>query len=158
MRNRIPLALAGMLILTSPAAAQQKAPPVSPAKVALIRRILQLTNAGDLTLSAMEAAMPAQRAANPQIPAEFWTEFSARARRGVPQLLERLIPIYDANFSQAQLQQLVRFYESPLGRHLVSVQPVVTVQSIQAGQQWGAEIGEEVARDLQRRGIQTPPQ
>lgn len=156
--RRLLLALACIGLVTSPGAAQQTAPPVSPAKVTLIRRILQLTNAGDLTLSAMEAALPAQRAANPQIPAEFWTEFSARAQRGVPQLLERLIPIYDASFSEAQLQQLVRFYESPLGRHLVSVQPTVTVQSIQAGQQWGAEIGAEVARDLQRRGIQTPPQ
>jgi uncharacterized protein len=156
--RRLLLALACVVLVTHPATAQQKAPPLSPAKVTLIRRILQLTNAGDLTLSAMEAALPAQRAANPQIPAEFWTEFSVRARRGVPQLLERLIPIYDANFSEAQLQQLVRFYESPLGRHLIAVQPAVTVQSIQAGQQWGAEIGTEVGRDLQRRGIQAPPQ
>jgi uncharacterized protein len=156
--RRLLLAFACAVLVASPLAAQQKAPAVSPAKVTLIRRILQLTNAGDLTLSAMEAAMPAQRAATPQIPAEFWTEFSARARREIPQLLERLIPIYDASFSEAQLQQLVRFYESPLGRHLVSVQPTVTVQSIQAGQQWGAEIGAEVGRDLQRRGIQAPPQ
>ena len=156
--RRLLLALACVVLVSSPAAAQQKVQAVSSAKMALIRRILALTNAGDLTISAMEAAIPAQRAANPQIPAQFWTEFSARARRDIPQLLERLIPIYDANFSEAQLQQLVRFYESPIGRHLVSVQPTVTVQSIQTGQQWGAEIGAEVARELQRRGIQAPPQ
>ena len=156
--RRLLLALACVVLVAGPAAAQQKVQAVSSAKMALIRRILVLTNAGDLTISAMEAAIPAQRAANPQIPAEFWTEFSARARRDIPQLLERLIPVYDANFSEAQLQQLVRFYESPIGRHLVSVQPNVTVQSIQTGQQWGAEIGAEVARELQRRGIPAPPQ
>ena len=156
--RRLLLALACVVLVAGPAAAQQKVQAVSSAKMALIRRILVLTHAGDMTISAMEVAIPAQRAANPQIPAEFWTEFSARARRDIAQLLERLIPIYDANFSEAQLQQLVQFYESPLGRHLVSVQPAVTMQSIQAGQQWGAEIGAEVARDLQKRGIQARPQ
>jgi len=156
--RRLLLALACVVLVAGPAAAQQKVQAVSSAKMALIRRILELTHAGDMTISAMEVAIPAQRAANPQIPAEFWTEFSARARRDIAQLLERLIPIYDANFSEAQLQQLVQFYESPLGRHLVSVQPAVTMQSIQAGQQWGAEIGAEVARDLQKRGIQARPQ
>lgn len=90
------------------------------------------------------------------IPTEFWDEFAVRARREMPRFIEQLVPIYAAHFSTAQLQQLVAFYESPLGRHLADAQPHVTVESMQAGQLFGAALGAEVAQDLARKGVRMP--
>ncbi len=127
-------------------------------KAALIRRLLALTKAADLAVTAMEASIPAQRAANPRIPKEFWDEFTARARRDMPRFIDMLVPVYDSHFSKPQLEQLLAFYESPLGRHLTKVQPEITVQSAQAGQKWGAELGAAVAQDLAKRGVKMPEQ
>ena len=140
-------------VLTTPGLAQRRPGPVDAAKAATIRRLLDLTGAARLALSGMEAMVPAQRAANPQIPAAFWTAFLARARRGLPQLVDSLVPVYASHFSQADLDQLVRFYESPLGKHLSEVQPLILQESMQVGQTWGAVIGREVGESLARSDV-----
>jgi hypothetical protein len=127
-------------------------------KAILIRRLLTLTRAAELAVTAMETSIPAQRAANPAIPKEFWDEFMVRARREMPQLVDAMVPVYDKHFTKPQLEQLVAFYESPVGRHLAKVQPEITVQSMQAGQQWGARIGTAVGQDLAKRGVKFPSQ
>lgn len=122
-------------------------------KTALIRRLLAQTKAADLAVAAMEATIPAQRAANPKIPAEFWDEFIARAKREMPRFIDMLVPVYDSHFTTEQLDQLLAFYQSPLGQYLAKVQPEVAMQSAQIGQKWGGELGAAVAQDLAKRGV-----
>ena len=141
--------------LTAPLTAQQGQSPEA-AKIATTRRLLELTGAAQLSVRAMEVMVPAQRAANPQIPAAFWDAFMVRARRDVPQLVDSLAPIYAAHFTQAQLDELVRFYESPVGRHLTEVQPLITQESFEVGQRWGALIGRAVAESLAQGGRKPP--
>jgi hypothetical protein len=137
------------VLLPSAAAAQQASPPT-------IRRFLELTGAAQLSVRAMETMLPAQRAANPQIPAAFWDAFMARARRDMHQLIDSLVPIYATHFTQVQMEQLVRFYESPLGRHLTTVQPQLNQVTMETGQRWGAVIGQQVAESLARAGVTLP--
>jgi len=147
------VAACAALTLAAPAAAQQPRATVDPATTAAIRRLLDLTGAAKLAVQSMEAVMPAQRAANPQIPAAFWDAFLAHARRDMPQLVDSLIPVYAAHYTRAELEELVRFYESPLGKRVAVVQPLITQESIAAGQRWGAAIGQFVGDSLSRAGV-----
>lgn len=140
------------LALVAPVTAQQRRAPDA-ATTAAIRKLLDLTGAARLAVQSMEAVMPAQRAANPQIPAVFWDAFLAHARRDMPQLVDSLVPIYAAHYTRAELEELVRFYESPLGKRLSEVQPRITQESIAAGQRWGAAIGQFVGDSLARAGV-----
>lgn len=123
-----------------------------PATVAIVRRLLELTGAARQTLTGMEALVPAQRAAMPQVPAVFWDAFLARARHDLPQLIDSIIPVYTAHFSKAELAELVRFYESPIGRRLSDVQPLLMQESMQVGQRWGSAIGQAVGDSLAQAG------
>jgi len=152
LRHRLIGLTLAAAVLTTPVLAQRRPGPVEPAKAATIRRLLDLTGAARLALSGMESMVPAQRAANPQIPAAFWDAFLARARGNLPQLVDSLVPVYASHFSQTELEQLVRFYESPLGKHLSGVQPLILQESMQVGQTWGAAIGREVGESLSRSG------
>jgi len=146
----------GVLGLATPTAAQAPAPvAVAASKAAIIRRILQRTQAVDRALSAIEAAMPAQRMSNPQVPKGFWDELLARARGDTARLADLLTRVYDSQFSAAELEQLAAFYDSPVGRHMIQAQPTIVAQTMQAGQLWGARLSADVMQDLQRRGSQT---
>ena len=153
--SRTSIALLLALALAAPLSAQKNAAPDA-VKTAVIRRLLELTQSAQLSLRAMEVMVPAQRAANPQIPAAFWDAFLARARRDVHQLVDSLVPIYAAHFTQAELEELVRFYQSPMGRRLTQMQPLITQESIEVGQRWGAMIGREVADSLMAAGSKPP--
>jgi len=144
------------LALAAPAPAGAQKQPVDPATAETVRRLLDLTGAARLALQTMEAMLPAQRQAMPQVPAVFWDAFMAHVRRDLPQLVDSLVPVYAAHFTLAQLQDLVRFYESPLGRRLAEMQPLIAQESMQVGQRWGALIGAQVGDSLGRAGVLKP--
>jgi len=145
--GRVHFVTLAALVLAAPAVAQQPGP-VDPATAAVVRHLLDLTGAGRLAVQSMETMIPSQRAAMPQVPAAFWDAFLAHARRDMPQLVDSLVPVYAAHFTRAELDQLVQFYESPIGRRLAQMQPLVTQESMQAGQRWGQRIGAAVGDSL----------
>ena len=142
------------LALAAPAPAQKQ--PVDPATAQAVRRLLELTGAARMAVQTMEAMVPAQRQAMPQVPAAFWDAFMAHARRDISQLVDSLVPVYAAHFTVAQLQELVRFYESPIGRRLAEVQPLIAQESMQVGQRWGSLLGAQVGDSLARAGALKP--
>lgn len=127
------------------------------AKATLIRQLLKEVHATDMAVTAMETSLPAQRAANPRIPAVFWDRFAALARTRAPQLEDILLVVYDRHFSTDELRQLLAFYRSPIGRKMLDAQPAILRESMVAGQQWGQKVGAEVAEQLAAEGIRIAP-
>jgi len=150
-------ALCGVMLAASTARAQATTTMPDSAKVAVIRRVLEVSRTAEQMLLVMEQSLPAQRASNPAIPAVFWDRFivHAREQRGV--IIEDLVPIYDRYFSLEDLTGILRFHESPTGRRLLDATPLVTRDAMVAGQRWGAKLGEEVAAQLAKEGLLAPP-
>ena len=148
-------ALASLVLVASSSSAQTPAPDAG--KVAVIRQILQETHAADQIVSAIEVSLPAQRAANPKIPAAFFDRLveAARAQRG--ELMEALVPVYARRFEMPELEALLAFYKSPLGRRLVEIQPTFLRDSFEVGQAWGMRIGAAIGEQLAKEGIQIQP-
>ncbi|UCC73153.1 MAG: DUF2059 domain-containing protein [Gemmatimonadota bacterium] len=140
-------------LVNGTAAWAQQAAAVEPEKAAAIRQLLTLTQASELMVTSIETSLPAQKAANPEIPEEFWDEFERRLQVDLGRFIELLIPLYDKYLTLDEIRQLIEFYQSPLGQRLVEVQPQLAAESMLAGQQWGAQLGSEVAADLAKQGI-----
>ena len=152
MMRALAAAMCGLFLSVSPAAAQQQqaSRPVDPATAASARRLLAVTGATKLMLGTMQTMIGAQRNANPQIPPEFWDVFMAHARRDTTKLIDMLVPIYAAHLTSSELDELVRFYTSPLGQRLTAAQPDILRESTVAGQQWGEVIGRMVGDSMAR--------
>ena len=54
-----------------------------------------------------------------------------RTRVKVDEIIDQLVPIYDRNFTDEQLQGLIDFYSSPLGRTFISKLPDVMRESVE---------------------------
>ncbi len=119
-------------------------------RVAAAHRVLEAAGTVETIVAAMRANLPAQRMANPQIPAEFWTRFEARLVDELPQLIDSIAVLYAAKFTQQELDGLLAFYQSPTGRRLRELQPVLVTESSAIGQRWGMRIGAEIGASLQR--------
>ena len=147
--------IAAVLLATSVASAQTAAPDARKTEVS--RQVLEETKAADAILASIEVSLPAQRAANPAIPAIFWDRIleTAKAQRG--QLLDILVPVYAQNFELPDLEGLLAFYRSPLGRRLIALQPAILRDSAQIGQKWGAQLGATVSEQLAKEGVQLKP-
>lgn len=153
-RSRLVLSLLGMVALPVTLVAQGSAGSGAPdaERLKVARRFVQASGAEAIILKSIELTLPTQRAQNPKIPAEFWDRFVARARADVGLLVDSLGPVYAARFSKAELDQLLAFYESPVGRHVTAEQPAIAQESQQLGLRWGTRVGAAIAVEMANEG------
>ena len=144
------------LLVVRPTFAQRRSSPLDSTKTATVRRLLELTNAAEAIGKVMEATASVQRRADRDLPDAVWDVFLARARQTLPQLIDSLIPVYTARFSQAELDQLVQFYASPVGQHLIQVQPDIFQERLEIGRRSGERIVRELRDSLGRAGGEWP--
>lgn len=154
------LALAAPCSLPARAHAQGKAAPAAAEteKTAAIRKLLVVTGSGQLGLQVMTQMISSLKASMPKVPEKFWQDFMKEVNPG--ELIDLVVPIYDRHLSLAEVKDIIRFYETPAGKKLISTMPQITQESMDVGRTWGRQLGERVAKKLQEQGqgAQTAPQ
>lgn len=119
-------------------------------KTADIKTLLALTKAGELAAQMMQELIQNYRQNLPQVPDAFWLGFARKVN--TEELVNMLVPIYDRHLTGSDIAALIEFFQSPAGQKLVSVQPEIMKESMQAGREWGMKLGSEVAAELQKQG------
>lgn len=98
------------------------------------------------------------RRANPSIPERAFQiveeeTISAFREAMAPggSFMESMFPIYNKYYTTDDLKGLIVFYKTPLGKKTIEVMPLLTQESMQVGQNWGAEISQEVGQKIQAK-------
>jgi uncharacterized protein len=63
-------------------------------------------------------------------------------------LVEMLVPVYKKYMSEEELQELIKFYQTPVGKKYAKNTPAIMQESMQLGQQWGLKIGQKFQEKL----------
>jgi uncharacterized protein len=161
-----PLAAAAQQTATAPphAPAAQSAPAaqtadpaakpattIDPAKDAEIRKLFEVMGTKDSMRQVMasmsgtirpllESSLPAGEY-RAQLIELFFQRLQVKLR--VDDLLELAIPIYDKYFSLEDIEGLLKFYQTPLGKKAISVLPQVLLEAQTAGKKLGQEMGRQ---------------
>jgi uncharacterized protein len=73
------------------------------------------------------------------------------------ELIDEIAAIYADKLSADDLREITKFYQTGAGRRMVEALPEVTRRAAAVGQTWGQRIGAEIAnemrRELRKRGI-----
>ncbi|MBB2147015.1 DUF2059 domain-containing protein [Pedobacter sp. LMG 31464] len=86
------------------------------------------------------------------VPEEFWTEMSAELlKTTIGDMADMLVPVYEKHLTLADINQLIAFYESPIGKKFAEKTPIITQESMQVGQQLGMKIGQKVVEKLKEK-------
>jgi hypothetical protein len=87
------------------------------------------------------------------VPKEFWDEFTIEVNKdALNQLISLILPIYQKHLTEADLLGVIAFYETPVGKKFAEKTPLITKESILAGQEWGKQIGQKVVDKLKDKG------
>lgn len=105
------------------------------ASEASVRKLMELTGATDLAASMVDQMIPMMKRSQPDMPDEFWQAFREEAKPDF--LMMSIIPIYQKHLTQDEVSLLIDFYQTDVGRKLVSVQPMIMQEYMMAGQSWG---------------------
>ncbi len=74
-------------------------------------------------------------------------------RRVAPQLIDSLAAIYAASITLADLKELVRFYESPVGQRYGTAEVALSLQFAAIAKVWGMRVAIDVMKDLLDKGL-----
>lgn len=146
-----------VLFLASPAASASDE--VSPEMRVAVRELIDLTGAADVSRQMTQAVLPqmtgAIRAASPDVPDrafEILEEVMLELLdETTPELLERMIPIYAAHYTLAEIEEINTYQRSPIGRKSARIQPQLMQESLAASQEWSAEFTPRMVERLQQR-------
>lgn len=72
-------------------------------------------------------------------------------QENIASMKQIFVTIYDKYYSLDDIQQLTQFYQSPLGQKLLTVQPQLAQDSMQAGVRWGQMLEPEIQRRVKER-------
>lgn len=64
--------------------------------------------------------------------------------------LNGVIPIYAEHFSKSEIEKMIAFYETPVGRKLSRLTPVMTEKTVAVVQQWTRSLQPKVRQAVQK--------
>ena len=119
-------------------------------KTERIRELMDVTGAGKLGVQMLSTLIQTYKKEVPSVPEEFWDEFVKQVNPN--DLTELVVPIYSKYFTEEEINQIVKFYKTPIGKKMVEKLPLIMQDSYRVGAEWGQKIGEQVAERLKEKG------
>ncbi|ASB49371.1 DUF2059 domain-containing protein [Alkalitalea saponilacus] len=90
----------------------------------------------------------------PDVKAEIWMELEEEfLKTSMDELTEMLVPVYYKYMSIGDLQDIIKFYESPAGLKFAESTPLIMEESMQIGQAWGMKLGQEFTKRMEEKGF-----
>jgi hypothetical protein len=83
------------------------------------------------------------------IPEAKKTEFSKEFDASLPSLYEKLAVIYMETYTQDEIKEMLKFYNSPLGKKISSSTGELYKKSTAAGQEWGTGLQSMMMKYMQ---------
>lgn len=145
MKRSYFLVLAGLLVVNVAVVAQES----QASSETQVRELMKLTGAAQVGMQVMDMMTTQMKSIIPDAPVEFWTEF--RKEVDPEDLIEQIIPIYQRHLTADEVDFLIDFYSSPMGRSFVAKQPAIMQESMIVGQQWGQALAQRAMSRMQER-------
>ena len=145
-------------VLISPAASGN----LSPAKRADIEKLMRISGPPDVTkqisnffIRQMSQSIKASR---PDLPAKTYQILSEEINQVIQKqmttkggFLDRVIPIYAKHFSHKDIQGLLKFYQSDLGKKTIKIWPLILQESMTVAQDWSKSLGPLIKKNVNKR-------
>jgi uncharacterized protein len=87
------------------------------------------------------------RQALPNVPENYWRSFQTNFNFG--ELEGIYIPIYEKYFTDDEIKEMTRYYESPLGKKFVSTMPKATEEAMAEVSVWSKELADRIRKQVE---------
>lgn len=129
----------------------------SQTKTQKIQELLNLTLSSYNDVILAETFIGEFKKIYPNVSEEFWKNFSKNNIKS-QELQNLIIPIYDKYYTDSDLDGLLHFYRSDIGKKIITNLPIITAESKEVGEKWGRRIGEKLILELEEKTqYKSPP-
>ncbi|NWJ49438.1 MAG: DUF2059 domain-containing protein [Bacteroidetes bacterium] len=116
-----------------------------------IRALLEITGSAKLGKQVMSTMIASFKNSLVNVNLEFWNEFEKSVK--TEELVELIIPLYEKYYTEKDIDQLIAFYNTPVGKKMIATMPQIMQESMAIGQNWGRQLAEKLAKELKEKGL-----
>lgn len=127
------------------AAADETRPPEHPVTAAQVYQILDLTGTNTQKREMLDGLLPHMKEIMPWMPADVVADLQRTL--GTADFEGAMVRSFQQHLSTEEAAQIIAFYKSPAGRHMIAVMPAV----LNDGQDAVAEMGQQVMLEVMQR-------
>lgn len=91
----------------------------------------------------------------PRVPEKFWDKY--RQLVSLEEIRTRLVSVYDKHYTTEDLNELLKFYDSPLGKKMSDEAVPILRESIDIAQELSKRAAQSVSADLQAEQLLQQP-
>ena len=84
-----------------------------------------------------------------ELEGDFYEKFSEKIKAsGYDKIVKKLVPVYAKHLTEEDLDGIIEFYESEVGKRLIEKTPYIMTESMEIGAEWGKELATEILEEL----------
>lgn len=80
------------------------------------------------------------------VPEENREAFKKDLAQSTEELYKKMATVYTESFTEEELDKILAFYDTPVGKKMVAVTPELTKKGMEIGQAWGMELQPLIAK------------
>ena len=118
-----------------------------------LKKVFEVTGSEKTYEVAIKQIFTAYKQQFPSVETRMWDELEKEFQKtSLSSLTDLLVPVYSKYMTIEDLQELIKFYETPVGKKYAQNVPFITQESIQIGQQWGMKLGQDIEKKIKEKG------
>jgi len=118
-----------------------------------IIKLLKISGSIKLADQMITAMIPQYKKLVPSIPDVFWDKLIEKIN--MDDFLYLCVPVYSKYYTHDEIKQLINFYESPLGKKMIEVTPLLSQETMLIGGKWGEKLALDIVNELTKEGYLT---
>ena len=83
---------------------------------------------------------------NPQISSEYWD--NSLKHVDYNELVQKLVPVYSKHFTEQEIVDLLKFYNTSTGKKMIEKTPTILEESMEIGRKWGIELAQKIEEEI----------
>jgi uncharacterized protein len=145
--NKIISILALIFILTSVSYGQ-----IDKEYAKTLKKLFEVSGTEETYKAAIKQMVAMFRDQYVEIDSDTWDDLEKEfLKTSLDDLTDMLVPVYSKYMTQEDLEEIIKFYQSPVGQKYAANTPFIMQESMQVGQEWGREIGQKLEKKMKER-------
>jgi hypothetical protein len=129
-------------------------PPPNDELTSAIKKLVEVTNGMNTSKTLMKGSLESQRKLNTNVPDEFYDRMLAAVESGqVNGYIENIVvKIYRQKFTLEEVNEVVKFYDSPIGKKMAVESPIIANSARMEGEKVGQYVALKIIADMMKEG------
>jgi uncharacterized protein len=118
-----------------------------------LKKYMEATGGIETFKSVVNTMMTQFKPMYPSVPDEVWAEFSKEfSGTTLDDLVTLMAPVYEKHLTEADLNEVIKFYNTPVGKKVAGSTPAITQESMAVGQTWGMQVAGKIQAKMKEKG------